>query len=377
MSTPAAALALIALPCVLAACSAPQGEAGPPRQGATAETVEDAPPQAVPVDGALEQASAWLASRQAPAGLWSDEAEGRNDVGVSGLALLALMRASPDGLGGAYSDVVRDGARSLMEQQDPGNGLIGDRIGHTYLYGHAIATLALCELYQRSGDESLREPARRAIELVLAARNPYGAWRYDYPPSGDNDTSVTSWMTQALVAADAAGIEVDPAAYQGTLMWVDEVTDPATGRVGYDSVGSPSSRIPRVNDDLPPEMGEAMTAAGLAMRVDIGQRTATPMADQEIATRHAEVLRRKLPDPGPWDGLGADLYYWYHGTRAMKAMGGAWWDAWKRAVTSTLVETQVARGEVAGSWDPVDPWSPLGGRVYTTALAALALSECR
>jgi len=371
MSTRAAPLALIAIPCLLAACSSPEGDAAP------AAAVEKAPAQAVAVDGTLRQATAWIASQQSARGLWSDGAEGLNDVGVSGLALLALMRASSDGVGGAHADVVRGGARALMEQQDPGYGLIGDRIGHTYLYGHGIATLALCELYARSGDEALREPAQRAVELVLAARNPYGAWRYDYPPVGDNDTSVTSWMTQALVAAEAAGLEIDPAAYQGSLSWVDQVTDPATGRVGYDSVGSTSSRIPRVNDHLPPEMGEAMTAAGLAMRTDLAGQAQPRRGEDEVLTRHAEVLRRKLPDPEPWDELGADLYYWYHGTRAMKAMGGAWWDAWKRAVTSTLVDTQLTAGEDAGSWDPVDPWSPLGGRVYTTALAALALSECR
>jgi hypothetical protein len=329
------------------------------------------------VDAPLGQATAWLASQQTPGGLWSDGAEGRNDIGVTGLALLALMRSSPDGVGGGHAEAVRAGAKALVSWQQPDTGLIGDQLGHTYLYSHGIATLALCELFARGGDEALREPAERAVELVLRARNPYGAWRYSYPPTGENDTSVTSWMSQALVAAEAAGLRVDPSAYAGTLSWVLEVTDPTTGRVGYDSIGSLSSRIPRVNDDMPPEMGEAMTAAGLAMRADLAQRVDGSTADDRIETRQAELLRRKLPDPEPWDELGADLYYWYHGTRAMKAMGGAWWDAWKRAVTSTLVETQLTAGEDAGSWDPVDPWSPLGGRVYTTALAALALSECR
>jgi hypothetical protein len=362
--------------CALAACAAPaRAPAGPPVEPPLRPAAEL--PAAAPVGEALVQATAWIADAQAPDGLWSDGATGRNDVGITGLALLALMRASPDGIGGVHAGVVRGGARSLMEQQDPGNGLLGDRIGHTYLYGHAIATLALCELLARSGDESLRDPAQRAVELVLRARNPYAAWRYDYPPTGDNDTSVTSWMAQALVVAEAAGIEVDPSAYAGTLSWVHEVTDPQTGRVGYDSVGSTSSRIPRVNDHLPPEMGEAMTAAGLSMLAEISQRPGTEPESKELVSRQADLLRRKLPDPEPWDELGADLYYWYHGTRAMKAMGGAWWDAWKRAVTSTLVETQRADGDSAGSWDPVDPWSALGGRVYTTALATLALAECR
>jgi hypothetical protein len=38
-----------------------------------------------------------------------------------------------------------------------------------------------------------------------------------------------------------------------------------------------------------------------------------------------------------------------------------------------LVGTQVRSGPNRGSWDPTDRWSPVGGRIYTTALAALTL----
>ena len=372
------ARSLLALPLVLGACSSsdPEPPAGPAEQRPepAAQATGDAPAagaQAVDPGPSLAAAAAWLAARQDGEGMWHDDREGVNDVGVSALALLALMHASPDGVGGEHAGTVRAGARALIGWQDPQTGLIGDKVGHAFLYGHGIATLLLCELYAKSGDPELERPARLAVNQVLRARNPYAAWRYSVPPTGENDTSVTGWMMQALLAAREAGLETDDQAFQGGLAWIDEVTDPATGRVGYDSLGSLSSRIPRVNDHLPAEMGEAMTAIGLHARTDLG-------ADPEgapILVKHAELIRRKLPEP--WDGGAADLYYWYQGTCAMKAMGGAWWDAWRRALTSTLVEMQVAAGDDAGSWDPVDPWSALGGRVYTTALATLALAECR
>ena len=43
---------------------------------------------------------------------------------------------------------------------------------------------------------------------------------------------------------ETLGFEVDPAAFEGALSWLDEVTDPVTGRVGYEERGSPSSRTP-------------------------------------------------------------------------------------------------------------------------------------
>jgi hypothetical protein len=192
------------------------------------------------------------------------------------------------------------------------------------------------------------------------------------PPTGDNDTSVTGWMLSALRAAEDAGLEVDQSAFEGGLAWVEDVTDRGTGRVGYDSAGTYSSRIQRVNDQFPPESGEAMTAIGLAVRTSSGQ---TPEREPIVAL-HAELMQRKLPE---WDpaGLGSDLYYWYHGTEAMSAVGGDSWGKWRLALTAALVEAQRTDGDAAGSWDPIGPWGYAGGRVYSTALMTACLASCR
>ena len=42
------------------------------------------------------------------------------------------------------------------------------------------------------------------------------------------------------------------------MAWIDEVTDPTTGRTGYDKFGSVSVRTVE-NQDVPREAGEAMT----------------------------------------------------------------------------------------------------------------------
>jgi len=43
------------------------------------------------------------------------------------------------------------------------------------------------------------------------------------------------------------------------------------------------------------------------------------------------------------------------------------------AIGGRLASLQNARGPAAGSWDANDAWGGVGGRVYSTAMAALAL----
>jgi len=341
------------------------------------------PPDAAVDPGAraLGNGLAWLARHQEPDGRWDcdrfmerDPAQDRcsgpgdrlHDVGVTGLALLAFLGDGSSIGRGRYADVVTRGVDWLRGQQDPETGLIGERIGHAFHYDHAIASLVVCEAYIGSRSPLLRATAQRAVDYVLRARNPYGAWRYDSPPSGDNDTSVTGWMVLALKAAEEAGLEVDREAFDGALAWIVQVTDPGTGRVGYDAPGSRSSRIAGVNEDFPPEKGEAMTAAGLLCSVFLGQDPrSTP-----ILSKHADLLLRTLPK---WEADGSDMYYWYYGTYAMYQMGGRHWERWSRALADVALENQRQDGAHEGSWDPAGPWGRPGGRVYSTAMMVLCL----
>ena len=68
------------------------------------------------------------------------------------------------------------------------------------------------------------------------------------------------------------------------------------------------------------------------------------------------------------------FYYWYLGSNAMFQMGGEEWKTWSKFLKETLLKSQKGpRDPGAGSWDPVDEWGLAGGRVYATAMAALAL----
>ena len=333
---------------------------------------------------ALKDGLEWLRAHQNPEGFWdcdeymtecgkigSTTCEGpgnpAQDVGVTALALLAFLGDGNTTNEGPYRNVVSQAVGWLKKQQDGDTGLFGDTTSHDFIYGHSIATLAVCEAYYFSRSPLLKSTAQNAVNYILRARNPYGAWRYDVPPIGDNDTSVTGWMVFALASAKDAGLKIDPAAFEGALSWIDEVSDPATGRVGYNAFGQLSSRTP-ANEHYPREKGEAMTAVALLCRFFLGQDP----DNTDMMKRHADLMLRVLPR---WeeDTFGCDMYYWYYGSYAMFQMGDPYWKKWNEAMKDAILPSQSKDGDEKGSWDPVGPWGYSGGRVYSTALMTLCL----
>ena len=332
---------------------------------------------------ALKDGLEWLANHQDDDGKWDcdefmkhdpandlceDPGQPEHDVGVTGLSLLAFLGDGHTTRHGLYKEKVTRGVKWLRDQQDFETGLLGEKIRHSYVYNHCIATLAMCEAYYFSKSPLIRGTAQKAISFITRARNPYGVWRYESPPVGDNDTSVTGWMVFALKSAEEAGLKIDSAAFDDSISWFDEVTETSTGRVGYDSQGSVSSRVPGVNDTYPTDKTECMTAVGLLCRFFLGQDP----AEEKIMGKHADLIMKALPEWDP-DGQTNDVYYWYYGSYAMYQMGGKHWKAWNRAMKSAVLDSQRKDGSSKGSWDPIGPWGFSGGRVYSTASCVLCL----
>ena len=71
------------------------------------------------------------------------------------------------------------------------------------------------------------------------------------------------------------------------------------------------------------------------------------------------------------------MYYWYMATEALEraeSLGGKSSKAWTKELLKAVLPNQRKEGHAKGSWDPVGAWGYSGGRVYSTALMALALS---
>lgn len=355
----------------------------------TPDAIAIAASQAPATDPAASQRSvdaglAWLKRHQDPAGFWScgsfskrcagDACDGTGqpqlDLGVTALATLAFLGAGDTHRSGAHQEVVARALTWLRGQQDADTGLFGPLNSHqAFLYEHALATLAVTEAYVLSKDDALLGSAKKGIEVVQASRNPFAAWRYAFPPNGDNDLSVTGWMVLALLSAKDAGIEVDARALEDAHRFIEGLTDESTWRTGYLTRGGYSAREPGTAERFPETRTEAMTALAMTCRMHLGEDPNTSEALKGGAAR----LVARLPNWDPKSGV-TDFYYWYYGTFAMAQVGGASWDQWRNAIRTAATTGQRKGGDADGSWDPqVDPWGHRGGRVFTTAMLTIAL----
>jgi len=341
---------------------------------------------------AIEQSLAWLARHQDEDGRWDCDGfmkhdpspdatnpgagSATQDVGATGLALLAFLGAGNTMRSGPYQDQVKRGIRWLMQEQDRESGIVGTAQSHDYIYGHAIAAWALCEAYglttnrnnPTAQERQLKAKAQQALNYLESHRNTHGVWRYQ-PRDGDNDTSVTTWCVMAYRAGKDFGLEVNDNALKIALEYYDQVTDPATGRHGYTKAGERSSRMPGMHaSKFPIKKNEALTGAGLFARFMLGQRP----SEVPVMTKSAALLNTCPPAWTPAAG-NIDLYAWYWASLALYQYGGEAWQAWSPKLAKALQEGQQTEGPNAGSWDPISVWSEISGRVGSTAMATLSL----
>jgi len=334
---------------------------------------------------AIADGLAWLAAHQDADGKWDsddfmkhdppeDKCDGSGDqlydVGVTGLSLLAFLGAGYTDRDAApenkYAKTVRLGLHYLMQSQAE-DGVFGTRATHSFMYNHAIATLAMCEAFWMTGNPRYRRPAQEGLNFMAMARNPRMAWRYE-PRRGENDTSVTSWCVLALKSGQLAGLEVDLDAFAGARRWVEKMTDPESGRVGYNYPGGQPARPEGKQDRFPAEKSQSMTAAGVLMRILLGDDPHKTEAIKKGASLCIEF-------PPMWDGGSIDMYYWRYATLALYQIGGHDWRRWSRRMNRVATRTQhgPAAGSRSGSWPPAGAWGGDGGRVYATSMMLLCL----
>jgi hypothetical protein len=315
-------------------------------------------------EAAVAAALEWLAANQSADGRWDADLHGSGretrtlghdrqgagaqaDTGVTGLALLAFLGNGQSHLDGTHRENVQHGLEFLLASQAQDGNLAGNAELFAAMYCHGIATLALSEAYALTGDERLLPGLQRALHYTITVQHTGGGWRYQ--PYDAGDISQFGWQLMALKSAELAGIPI-PAETRAQMQRF--LRSASSGRARGLASYRPGDRVSRT-----------MTAEALVCRYFLAAEN-SPAA---LAEGAAYVSEEK-----PGDGQ-TNLYYWYYGTLAMFQRQGPEWEAWNAGLQRQLLHSQRFDGERRGSWDPDPLWGGYGGRVYSTATAALCL----
>ena len=309
---------------------------------------------------AVAAALQWLARHQMPDGGWSFEhrhspmcrGQCRNPgsmkdarAAATGLAILPFLGAGQTHKTGKYKKTVQAGLYFLKIRMkvDGKGGSLHEPGGR--MYGHGIASIALCEAYAMTKDKGLLAPAQQAINFICYAQDPVGGgWRY--APRTPGDTSVVGWQIMALKSGSMGYLFVPQGVLKGAYAFLDSVQYDSGGRYGYTNAngGSP-----------------AVTAVGLLCRMYFGWNKGNPGLERGIAY---------IGKLGPT----SDIYYNYYATQVMRHWGGEPWTKWNSVMRDRLVNSQSKAGHEAGSWYLAgSSHVGSGGRLYCTSMATMIL----
>ncbi len=316
---------------------------------------------------AVQRALYWLAEHQLYDGSWqfqhqkSPKCHGActepgttpGKIAATALALLPFLGSGQTHLVGTYRTNIDRGLRFLVRSIE----IRGD-LGSLYeqggqMYGHGLASIALCEAYGMTRDPTLREAAQASVNYIAEAQDPSGGgWRY--MPQQPGDTSVVGWQLMALKSAQMAYLRVPPGTMRKANYFLDHVQSDRGAVYGYQR----------------PERGRpATTAIGLLCRMYLGWSH-----DQRPLRRGVNILATMGPSTDD-SRFRNNMYYNYYATQVMRHYGGSDWKRWNEVMREYLIKTQATKGHETGSWffHGTDHGTSAGGRLYFTALAAMTL----
>ena len=306
-------------------------------------------------ENAVGMALNWIAIHQSPDGSWSfnhrkGPCQGRcgnsgkmenGDIAATAIALLPFLGAGQTHLQGNYKKNVQAGLYYLVSRMKVGPDGGDLSYDQGVMYGHGLASIALCEAYGMTKDTGLAEPASTPLNFIVYAQDPVGGgWRYT--PHQPGDTSVLGWQLMALKSAHMAYLNVPPKTIKGAVNFLNSVQGESGTTYGY------------VN----PGKGPATTAIGLLCRMYLGWKHDEPALEHGV-----ELLSAHGPSPN-------NMYFNYYATQVMHHYEGDQWTKWNNKMRDFLVNSQGRQGHERGSWYlGGDHSSEMGGALYTTAMS--------
>jgi hypothetical protein len=300
------------------------------------------------------------------------------DVAATGYALLCFLGAGYDHkMPSKYKATVKKGIDYLVSVQ-AADGLWGERN-----YEHPVATMAIAECYAMSNDPALKEPAQKAVKVILARQNQdkngkdsaYAGLGWDYTsPTDRNDSSVTGWNVMALKSAAAGGLSVGNG-MDGAKVWLKKAWEAANPNHAAlkdpykDESSFPYSWDSGTNAFILEKGAEHhdLAPVGALAAVFLGHKS----GDMMLESLCNYVVNHQFPASWP-----TNTYYMYYNTLAIFQAGGERWTKWNNTVRDMLVNAQKKTADCFdGSWDWKDTKFPghTTGRIFSTAYCCLSL----
>jgi squalene cyclase len=292
---------------------------------------------------ATAKALEWIASKQNNDGSWTTERFPHNTA-ITSFALLAFMSQGHLPNQGLYGPEVAKGCRFLLASAREDGYLIGARDSGTgNMYCHAMATLALAELWGMTGDDDIKPVLKKAVDFIVRCQSKKGGWRYNPDPKADaQDISVTIMQVMALRAAKNSGMLVPDATMKKALEYIKSLHHADSGGFGYEQPSNPP--------------GFARSAAGICVLQMAGKY------DAKEIPKAVEYLKKHS------DSHEHFWYGHYYATHAMHQVGGKDWEEWYGKERRLLLSKRSANG----SWS--DFKNDNVGPVYQTSIAVIILS---
>jgi prenyltransferase beta subunit len=279
---------------------------------------------------AIDKGLKYLISVQKPDGSWDEDGQGRHEVGITSLALMAFMtQAQFPGSGPYGKELDRAKAFLLKKAKAGADGYIG-----SVMYEHGLATLALSELWgmtrDKADDEVIQKAIEAAVRVILRSQNEGGGWRYQPQVDAGQDTSVTATVFIALASARQAGIAVPNETINKVVTYLESARNAETGAFGYVPGGQSFKSSGTV----------ACTAGGAYAAQLAGQRDSEMVA---AAVRHLEKQ-----SPGIFGNAPSYYYTHYYAIQAMVQAGDEQYASWYPRIRDALIGKQQANGSWKG-----------------------------
>ncbi len=291
---------------------------------------DDGAPELTPkASQAIDKGLKYLLSIQKPDGSWDEGGEGRHDVGVTSLALMAFMSQGHFPGYGPYQKELDRGKDFLLKKAKEGaDGYIG-----SVMYEHGLATLALSELWGMTrnpeDDDAIQKALEGAVRVILRSQNEGGGWRYQPQVDAGQDTSVTVMIFVALASARQAGVVVPNETIAKVSTYLESAWNSETGAFGY----VPGGQSFKSKGTM------ACTAGGTYAAQLAGQR------DSEMVAKSLRYLEKQ--DPGIFGNASYYFYVHYYAIQAMVQAGDEQYAAWYPKIRDALISKQ----QPNGSWE--------------------------